>query len=501
MNLSLFNNPLWDTLTGYPVNRTALILDRQKTTFGDISQKTLQLAALLTEAGVGEGQRTILMIPFSKDFIAVFQALLLLKNTVVLMEPDMGEEHFQKKLDTLQPAFFIMDSRLFLIRKYWFLSRLSKLFLKFNAHFKIPANTKIIAFGAGFSFPGKKSATHPANQIDWKSFQNFAGSITFTSGTTSEPKGVVHSIAGIHNSLNLLKQILGTDGKTVKIASSMPQYVLLGVMLGLESYVYQKDISPLKLLKFIVANQIQCLFTPPFLIKQWLRYLKKNQIPFPPTLKTILLGSAPVYKEFLEELNAWIPTQVNIICLYGMTENLLVASISAQEKLKLEKSPADCLGKPCPGVEIKISSNGEILVHSDQQCLHYLNHPNSYYIKTGDIGHLDGQGYLWMSGRGKNMIIRRHFNIYPELYESILLQHPEINDAVLFGRYNDRLADEEVFLLVDSGSLTASQVEKLILKGKYSFDKDGLPDFIKIGKVPRRGRSNKVDYAQLSQLF
>jgi acyl-CoA synthetase (AMP-forming)/AMP-acid ligase II len=195
------------------------------------------------------------------------------------------------------------------------------------------------------------------------------------------------------------------------------------------------------------------------------------------------------------------PSHTKITCLYGMTENLLVCQIDGMEKIHTTEA-GDVVGKAFDGVELSIADDGEILVSSSQLFSRYLHQDNRESPhKTGDLGYINKEGILVLNGRKKDMIIRRDTNIYPAIYEKTIKNIPGVKEAVLIGKYSEKLHDEEVYLFVETEMYSEQQLRKLLLSGRYSIDREALPDQIIFTKIPLSGRQNKVDRKKLRELI
>ena len=152
------------------------------------------------------------------------------------------------------------------------------------------------------------------------------------------------------------------------------------------------------------------------------------------------------------------------------------------------------MGKPWKDVNCRIAEDGEILLSSPQLYARYFHEGiRTEYHHTGDMGYIDPNGYLILTGRKKDMIIRGNFNIYPGIYEEIIRRIEGVDDCALIGIWNESKDDEEVLLVVESKKLTADHVRKDITTGDHAIDRQALPDKIIMMRLPRSGRQNKVD--------
>ncbi len=159
-------------------------------------------------------------------------------------------------------------------------------------------------------------------------------------------------------------------------------------------------------------------------------------------LRTIICGGAPLSKDFVRDFNAF---GIEIQEGYGITECSPLLAVNRQGEVI-----AGSVGKAVLGVEIKIDKSegeetGEILAKGDNVMLGYYENPEATsevftedgYFRTGDIGYVDKKGYIYITGRKKNIIILSNGkNIFPEELEEHLGHREEIGECVVIGRNN-----------------------------------------------------------------
>jgi len=278
------------------------------------------------------------------------------------------------------------------------------------------------------------------------------------------------------------------------LATHLPHFMLIGACAGIEVRLWSSNDSAKRRIDFIRKNEVTTLFGPPAEYLLLIKYCKARKIKLPNTITHVLLGSAPVHKSFLERLIKYLPNDAKITCIYGMTENLVACTIDGREKVNYE-CQGDPLGKQVDGVKLKIAEDHEILIKSPQLFLRYFHkiHRSEWHA-TGDLGYIDENENLILTGRKKEMIIRRNFNLYPALYESTIKKIPGIEEAVIVGKYSNEMEDEEVFLVIESlGKMSSSKIRSQLEYGKYSIDREALPDYILFKEIPRTGRQQKID--------
>jgi len=268
----------------------------------------------------------------------------------------------------------------------------------------------------------------------------------------------------------------------------------LPLVAGLKVNIWSEKWSSKQKIEYIEENDIHVLFGPPADYMNLINYCEKTRRKLPSCLQHLLIGSAPAHVAFLRKLDDKIDASTQMTCTYGMTEHLLAASCDGREKIAYT-CEGDLLGTLVSSVKISISESGEILIHSDQLFKKYLGKKaQEGFHSTGDLGILDNQGQLILTGRKKDMIIRKNFNIYPGLYEPTIKKIKGVNEAVLIGIYDESISDERVTLVLEANdSLKKRQIESALRDGEFRINPDALPDNILFRTIPRKGRQDKID--------
>jgi long-chain acyl-CoA synthetase len=175
-------------------------------------------------------------------------------------------------------------------------------------------------------------------------------------------------------------------------------------------------------------------------------------------VRYFLSSSAPISLEIIEFFHA---AGMLILEAWGQTEVSCFATINREEDYRLGS-----VGKPLPGTELVIAGDGEILVRGSIVFKGYLNQPEltsatlteDGWIRTGDLGRLDPDGFLWITGRKKEIIITAGGkNVTPANIENLLKEHPLIDQALVHG---DRRKYLTALLGLDPGHLEAWAAQK-----------------------------------------
>jgi acyl-CoA synthetase (AMP-forming)/AMP-acid ligase II len=177
--------------------------------------------------------------------------------------------------------------------------------------------------------------------------------------------------------------------------------------------------------------------------------LRQDALPLR-TLRIMQYGASPIHPDTLRTAMAKLPN-VDFLSLYGQTEGSPITWLSPQDH-RLAAAGRDELlqsvGRAAPGVQVRIShpdgsGTGEVIARAD----HLFAASPDGWLRTGDLGRLDDDGYLYLIGRRGDMIIRGGENVYPVEVENRLLEHPLIADAAVIG-VPDQLLGEAIKALV-----------------------------------------------------
>ncbi len=504
----LYDSPLLAPLRTLATDRPdqpILLGYQSEITVRRLLDDSLHLARKLEAEGLRQGSVVMLIVPPGPDFLRLIYALMPLRVTVAIIDPDMGPELFAAKVRQLNPSFLLIDTRLLFLQEHplvrWAYLRWASKPVYVP---RLPGVT-VVSSGPGLPIWQRHISVHrllsglrePVQLQTAASDAEFL--ITYTSGTLQEPKGVVHTHDSLQASIRLLGELLQI-GPNERLATHLPHFLLLGIANQMPVYLWPEKLGPQDRLRVLQEHHITTLFGPPCEYLPLVTYCEKNGCKLPDTLRHVLLGSAPVHPAFISRLQRVSPPQLRITCTYGMTEHLLVCTVQGSEKIAFTGA-GDLLGKPVEGVEIKIADDGEIFLRSGQLFRRYFHETGQpAFFATGDLGDLDEAGNLILHGRKKEMLIRRNTNIYPALYEATIKKIPGVDEAVMVGIYDQVLHDERVYLVVESTvARSASWLYQALRSDPYRIDREAMPDEILFRKIPRKGRQQKVDRQTLTK--
>ncbi|MDX1359320.1 MAG: AMP-binding protein, partial [Clostridia bacterium] len=266
--------------------------------------------------------------------------------------------------------------------------------------------------------------------------------IGMTSGTTSTPKIVPTTYKGQIADYYAKQESFGYGpGDVVLVPNRILNSMAMGDILAIWSIggtaVVTDGFDHSKLFDTLVTNKVTIVRATPAVLSSFVGYAKKNNLRrFKSDIKYIRAGGAPLLKTLKEDIEDVFGAEA--VHAYGMTEAKSIATTYKAPKGYKEGSAGVSIGP-----EIRILDD-EILIKGDTVFIGYENPEidNSQYFTdgwfhTGDMGYIDEDGYIFITGRIKEMINRGGEKISPYEVEKAILEHPEINDAAVFPYPNE----------------------------------------------------------------
>ncbi len=288
--------------------------------------------------------------------------------------------------------------------------------------------------------------------------------LIYTSGTTGEPKGVMHTANTTMANIIPYAQRLKLDAEDVVLMAS-PMAHQTGFMYGLMMPIMLKasavlyDIwEPLKAIDLIrTEGATFTMASTPFLTDLAKNVAESGKAV--PTLRTFLCAGAPIPGPLVEQARAVLGTK--IVSAWGMTENGAVTLIELNDP---DERAVNTDGHPLPGVELKIVDTdgstlpagqaGKLYLRACSNFGGYLKRPHlngtdaEGWFDTGDLATLDTKGYVRITGRSKDVIIRGGENIPVVEVESLLYGHPAIAMAAVVAYPDERLGERACAIVV-----------------------------------------------------
>ncbi|MBP7952207.1 MAG: long-chain-fatty-acid--CoA ligase [Sphingorhabdus sp.] len=423
-------------------SRTALSQDDRTISFAGLDDATRRVVALLTQMGLGKGDRIAWLGKNSDLYLILFYGAARIGAVMVPIGWRLAPAEWEFIInDTHAKAVFTgtgFDGALSAITDA----------LPMVAHIirEDDARQKIAAIS-----PAAPDGFVPAGADD-------AVLQLYTSGTTGNPKGVVLSNRNLFalrlsNDRDDVAYLQLADDETVLLA--MPCAHIggtgVGVMAlagGISGHVLA-EFTPDGFFDAVEAKNITRLFIVPAALQILVNHPRCGLVDYS-KLKYILYGAAPMPLELLRECLTMFGSE--FIQVYGMTETTgTIISLPPEDHDPAGNNRMRSAGKPLPGVEVMIVDEagnpapvgdvGELITRSTNNMLHYWKQPDATkgtmddagWIRTGDAAYLDADGYVYIHDRMKDMIITGGENVYPAQVESAIYGHPDIMEVAVIG--------------------------------------------------------------------
>jgi len=339
--------------------------------------------------------------------------------------------------------------------------------------------------------------------------------IFFTSGTTGVPKGVCHSFSTLLDNAVAFNKYVGFD-RNIRMLHVMPMGYMAGFLNTLLS-PFASGASIVIAPKFnfsnvfgfweiAIKNNVNAIWLSPTMAsllsrlsreKREIEWVKNN-------IKYVFVGTAPLSKKVFTEFK----NKFGLDCLesYGMTEALIIATNT------LNHNKYNSVGKILPGVKVKSdrlfnkkSINNKIFIKSNYMCLKYylkgeeLDSSDGWF-PTGDLGYLDRDDNLFISGREKDLIIHGGMNISPINVQDCLLEMKEIDDAVVVGKPHE-FWGEEVIAFLKLNTAYKFDYNRIISHCKKRLNSDSVPSkLIKVDEIPFTSTGKPQKYKLINEL-
>ncbi|ORA79970.1 long-chain-fatty-acid--CoA ligase [Mycobacterium malmoense] len=343
---------------------------------------------------------------------------------------------------------------------------------------RVPGLERVVVVGD--EYESLLAAASPA-ETDAQVDDSETALVIYSSGTTGRPKGVLLSQrALVNHAANLAPAFPFTEGDANLVAMPLFHvggigYALFGIRAGVPT-IMTREPDAAALIGAVRAGATHAFFVPPVIA----RFLEAGEAASAAIsgLRYIVYGAAPMPLPLLHRaLSTWPET--HFVQVYGQTE--LCGAVTALSNADHRDSTRPGLqlsaGKAVLGTEIRVvdpetgdplptGEPGEIWVRSNQNMSGYLNRPEATaetvtaddWVRTGDIGRLDADDYVYVEDRLKDMIITGGENVYGPEVESVLVEHPALADAAVIGVPDDFWGESVKAIVVATDEVDAKDI-------------------------------------------
>lgn len=413
---------LQNTVAQYPED-TAFIYNDKTMTYREYLTRVENVAARLQAENLGSGARIALLLKNSFAYAISFFGALHSGASIVLLNPLLRVREMEYIFGDSEISAVIADPEA--AKEAEKTPQAGKI--------RIIQSSELLAWS---ETPGKPSPVDPSGERI----------ILYTSATTGKPKGVNYTgekLAAMAERLPLPRENVWLTALPLFHIFGLTVAFLGPVLIGGTMVLMERFRAPEA---FELLNRHQVTFFP--LVPTMLGYLlAEPNPPRVPSLQLLIAGGAalPEYMviKWYEKFNG--PLDPVLLQGYGLTEGPPVATLNTLTFLK-----PGSVGQPLTGVELQVVDEqgrplpsgkvGQLVIRDRSVSTGYMNQEEANratfrngWCQTGDCGYIDDDGFIYIVGRDKDMIIKGGYNIYPAEIEDVLLKHPKIKDAAVVG--------------------------------------------------------------------
>jgi acyl-CoA synthetase (AMP-forming)/AMP-acid ligase II len=304
--------------------------------------------------------------------------------------------------------------------------------------------------------------------------------VLYTSGTTGWPKGVMLTQRSMTAHTRVVAPAYAMDQGTVNIVAT-PLFHISGTSWALGSMraggrtIIVREPVPGTLPRLIESRRVTHAFFVPAMVDMLLADRARARSALR-SLQVLAYGGAPLPTPLMDRTLAVLPTPLYEV--YGMTETSGVLCKLGPDEHRDPRRPQlrASSGRPLPGNEVRVvdpetgadvrpGEVGEFWVRSAQVMAGYWNMPEATqeaitpggWLRTGDLGRIDGEGYLYIEDRVKDMILSADGHVYPAEVERVLSQHPDVAEVAVIGVPDPRGGETVKAIVVPAAGASAGE--------------------------------------------
>ncbi|MGV9710997.1 AMP-binding protein [Gordonia sp. NPDC003424] len=335
-------------------------------------------------------------------------------------------------------------------------------------------------------------------ELDFRAHPDDPYVIVYTSGTTSRPKGCLHTFNTYMSGARALAVAFGHTENDVQFGPSPVTHttglvtsVLLPLRVGAATH-FMADWNPAQGLVEIEKYGCTSAVTATVFLQTLIAAAEQNPKANLSSLRVWTCAGSPIPSAVVQNAKAQLPT-ASILSLYGRSENLCTTTCTVDDA---PERAVNSDGAALPGAEVKVlgpdgyeatrGTEGDIAYRGPSHMIEYLNRPDDTaelftpegFSRSGDLGVMDADGFVRVTGRTKDIIIRGGMNISVREVEDKLASHPDLLALAVVGMPDETLGEKVCCYVVPKEGHAAPTVEEL---RTYLTDRD-----VAIQKTPER---------------
>ncbi|MDT5025741.1 MAG: steroid-24-oyl-CoA synthetase [Micromonosporaceae bacterium] len=447
-------------------DREYLVCGNQRLTFAEHGAAVASVAqAMRNKHGIKKGDRVAILSANNPEWIMCFWASAALGAITVAMNSHWSAAEIAYGLGNSTPKLVIADAK-----RRELLGRLDVPVLSVEDDVPMLARAS-------------PDAALPQSAV----VEDDAAVILYTSGTTGRSKGAVHSHRNLlaacdfHRFNDEVATALGAPPGRRRFLLATPLFHIAALhnlavprlALGDTGIIYTGRFDVDRVLRLLEREQVTNWGAVPTMANRLIEHGDLSGYDLS-SLKTMSLGTAPSSRALMDRVRTILPVAGrSLATTYGLTESSTAATLATSDDLA--RFP-ESVGRPVVTMDVEIrdahgnrapdGAEGEIYLRGPQVMLGYWQNPEATaaaigadgWLRTGDLGIFEN-GYLRMSSRRSDLILRAGENVYPVEVEHVLAEHPAVFECVVFGVPHHDLGEEVAAVVVLTEAATATEEE------------------------------------------
>ncbi|WP_077624830.1 class I adenylate-forming enzyme family protein [Sediminibacillus massiliensis] len=474
----------------YP-DKEGIVTPYERVTYKEWDDKVNQLASSLIEIGLEKGDKVVLHMPNTKEFLFCYFAVQRTGAIIVPINAKLVQQEISYILDHSDAKIFITHELLFDQVKDM-PERAGVLFIKTGRQ-----------SGKWHSFEQLLMEGSTA-EISCPLTDDDEAALLYTSGTTGDPKGVVFTYRNILTvaTMMCIEMTMNTQSRILHmmpLSHSAPLHLFMvaGTYVG-ATHVVVPTFNPELFLETVERERTTHFFGAPVAYLAAAKHPKIREYDLR-SMEYWVYGGAPLGKQEVEYIQQSFGTD-RLMCVYGLTEAGPSGTLLGFEE---HREKAGSVGKRAAlncelklvddkGIEVPVGTVGEIVLRGEGNMKRYYKDEEKTaevlkggWVHTGDMARQDEDGYYWVVDRKKDMIISGGVNIYPKEIEDELAMHPSISEVAVVGVPNPDWGETvKAFIVLNQDIENLDEECRDFLQGKVAEYK--LPRiFEKVDSLPR----------------
>jgi long-chain acyl-CoA synthetase len=404
-------------------DRTACVSGNVRFTFRELEQRVGKLAATLRARGLAPGDRLALLLPNGLEYIELMYACAWLGVAAVPLNTRLSSVEIDRVLADAQPRGLVR-------------------------HSSLPAPTAAVPWQVVID----RDALHidDGKVVDPIDDADATLALIYTSGTTGHPRGVVVTHANMLANVDHIHYWMPAEEGGVYLHAA-PMFHILDLPIMFASpaigrcQVTIPKFSPRDFCEAIARERVTRTTLVPTMIALVTEFDALSQYDLT-SFEHIAYGGAPMAPALIRRVRAALP-HVKLQQGYGMSEAGFLTVLQDDEHTDARLTSC---GRTSPGIDMRVvdeagrevpaGQSGELVVRGGNVMRGYWNNVEETarafrdgYLRTGDVGYRDAEGFFFIRDRIKDMIVSGGENVYSGEVEAVLLEHPAVREAAVFG--------------------------------------------------------------------